>query len=162
MKSSNGNIFRVTSHLCDKLSGLRWIPRTKPVAGSFGVFFDLRLNKRLSKQSWGWWFEMLSSPLWRHCNDVLTHWGQDKMDAIYQTVYSNAFSWKKMYGFRLRLHWSLFLMFELTIFPYRLRQRVGAHQALSHKLNRWWLDCWQRYASLGFNELMDYLNPPKI
>ena len=21
------------------------------------------------KQSWGWWFETLSCPLWRHCND---------------------------------------------------------------------------------------------
>ena len=35
----------------------------------FDVFFDLRLNKRLSKQSWGWWFETLSRPLWRHRND---------------------------------------------------------------------------------------------
>ena len=26
------------------------------------------LNKRLSKQSWGWWFEMPSRQLWRHCN----------------------------------------------------------------------------------------------
>ena len=36
---------------------------------SFDVFFDLRLNKRLSKQSWSWWFETRPScPLWRHCN----------------------------------------------------------------------------------------------
>ena len=35
---------------------------------SFDVFFDLPLNKRLSKQSLGWWFETLSRPLWRHCN----------------------------------------------------------------------------------------------
>ena len=35
---------------------------------SFDVFFDLCSNKRLSKQSWGWWFETLSHPLWRHCN----------------------------------------------------------------------------------------------
>ena len=34
----------------------------------FDVFFDLRLNKRLSKQWWGWWFETLSPPLWRHRN----------------------------------------------------------------------------------------------
>ena len=27
---------------------------------SFDVFFDMRLNKPLSKQSWGWWFETLS------------------------------------------------------------------------------------------------------
>ena len=39
-------------------------PAQRPVTRSF----DLRLNKRLSKQSWGWWFETLSSPLWRHCN----------------------------------------------------------------------------------------------
>ena len=32
------------------------------------VFFVLRLNKQLSKQSWGWWFETLSRPLWRQCN----------------------------------------------------------------------------------------------
>ena len=37
-----------------------------PVTWSFDVFFDLRLNKRLSKQSWGWWFEMPWRPLWRH------------------------------------------------------------------------------------------------
>ena len=38
---------------------------------SFDVFFDLRLNKRLNKQSWGWWWETISRPLWRHHNDVL-------------------------------------------------------------------------------------------
>ena len=43
-------------------------PKQRPVMWSFDVFFDLRLNKRLSKQSWGWWFETLSRPLWRHCN----------------------------------------------------------------------------------------------
>ena len=34
-------------------------PTQKPVTGSFDVYFDLRLNKRLSKQPWGWWFEKL-------------------------------------------------------------------------------------------------------
>ena len=29
MTSLNGNIFRVTGHLCGKFTGLRWIPRTK-------------------------------------------------------------------------------------------------------------------------------------
>ena len=41
-------------------------PAQRPVTWSFDVFFDLRLNKQLSKQSWGWWFEMLSCPLWCH------------------------------------------------------------------------------------------------
>ena len=36
---------------------------------SFDVFFDLCLNKRLNKQSWCWWFETLSRPLWRHCSE---------------------------------------------------------------------------------------------
>ena len=45
-------------------------PHKWPVTRSFDVFFDLRLNKRLSKQSWGWWFETLSCPLWRHCNAI--------------------------------------------------------------------------------------------
>ena len=55
-------------------------PAQKPVTWSFDVFFDLRLNKRLSKQSWGWWFETLSCPLWRHCNerDFLSMKSQDK------------------------------------------------------------------------------------
>ena len=45
----------------------------RPVTRSFDVFFDLRLNKRLSKQSWCWWFETQSRPLWRHCDEIL--WG---------------------------------------------------------------------------------------
>ena len=32
-------------------------PAQRPVTLSFDVFIDLRLNKRLIKQSWGWWFE---------------------------------------------------------------------------------------------------------
>ena len=42
----------------------------RPVTRSFDVCFDLRLNKRLNKQSWGWWFETLSRPLWRHSNAI--------------------------------------------------------------------------------------------
>ena len=90
MTSSDGHIFRVTGPLCGeftawwrhqmkKFSALLAIcagnssvpgefPAQRPVTGSFNVFFDLRLNKQLSKQSWGWWFEMLPRPLWGHCN----------------------------------------------------------------------------------------------
>ena len=45
----------------------------RPVTRSFGVFFDIRLDKRLSKQSWGWWFETLSRPFWRHSNDCVEY-----------------------------------------------------------------------------------------
>ena len=37
-------------------------PAQKPVTRSFDVFFDLRSNKRLSKQPWGWRFETPSYP----------------------------------------------------------------------------------------------------
>ena len=46
-------------------------PSQMPVTRSFYVFFDLRLIKPSSKQSWGWWFETLSRPLWRHCNGYM-------------------------------------------------------------------------------------------
>ena len=35
---------------------------------------------------------------------ALTHYGWDKMANIYQTTFSNAFSWMKMYTFQLRFH----------------------------------------------------------
>ena len=68
MTSSNGNIYRVTGPLCGEFTGPGEFPAQKPVTRSFDVFFDLRPNKRLSKQPWGWWFETLSWSLWRHCN----------------------------------------------------------------------------------------------
>ena len=46
-------------------------PAQRPVTRSFDVFFDLRLNKRLSKQPWGWWFETPAWSLWRHRNGVM-------------------------------------------------------------------------------------------
>ena len=67
MTSSNGIVFRVTGHLCGEF------PAQRPVTRSFDVFFDLRLNKRLSKQSWGWWFETPSRPLWCHRNALLPY-----------------------------------------------------------------------------------------
>ena len=45
-------------------------PSQRPVTRSFGVFLDLCLNKRLSKQRWGWWVETLSCSLWRHSKEL--------------------------------------------------------------------------------------------
>ena len=50
MTSSNGNIFRVTGPLCGEFTGPGEFPAQWPVTRSFDVFFDLGLNKRLSKQ----------------------------------------------------------------------------------------------------------------
>ena len=43
-------------------------PTQRPVTRSFDIFFDLRLNKRLRKQWWDWWFETPSRSSWRQCN----------------------------------------------------------------------------------------------
>ena len=83
MTSSNGNIFRVTGHLCGEFIGPRWIPTQRPVARSFDVYFDLRPNKRLSKHSWGRWFETLSSPLWRHHNELSSSLNQSRPCGAY-------------------------------------------------------------------------------
>ena len=48
MTSSNGNIFRATGPLCGKFTGHR---SQNPVTRSFDVFFELRSNKRLSKNN---------------------------------------------------------------------------------------------------------------
>ena len=77
MTSSNGIIFRVTSYLWGESTCE--FPSQRPVARSFGVFFDLRLNN-------GWatrrrWFETPSHSLWRHYNEgwpyTYTWWRHD-------------------------------------------------------------------------------------
>ena len=74
MTSSNGNIFRVTGPLCGEFTGPGEFPIQRPVTRSFDVFFYPSLNKRLSKQPWGWWFETLSWSLWRQCNVAQRSW----------------------------------------------------------------------------------------
>ena len=59
-------------------------PAQRPVTRSFDVFFDLRLNKRFGKQSWGWLFETLSRPLWRHRNDDKNQADSDQALVIYE------------------------------------------------------------------------------
>ena len=57
--------------MCGGFTGHRWIPLTqRPVAQSFEVFFDLCLNKSLSRPSGRRLFETLSRPFWRHCNEI--------------------------------------------------------------------------------------------
>ena len=68
MTSSNGNIFHVTDPFCWEFTGPVEFPAQRPVTRSFDVFFHLRLNKRLSKQPWGWWFVTPVWSLWRHRN----------------------------------------------------------------------------------------------
>ena len=54
------------------MRGIHRSPVNSPHKGQLcgALMFSLiwALNKRLSKQSWGWWFGTPSRSLWRHCN----------------------------------------------------------------------------------------------
>ena len=60
------------------------------------------------------WYVIQCNQITRHtvyvCCVLLAHWGRDKMAAVSQTTLSNPFSWMKMFEFRLKFHWSWFLM----------------------------------------------------
>ena len=60
------------------MRGIHWSPVNSPHKGQWrgALMFSLicALNKRLSKQSWSWWFETLSHSLWRLCNGTLYLW----------------------------------------------------------------------------------------
>ena len=64
------NAMEAFSALLAFCAGDRWIPRTKASDTELWYFFDLRLSKRLNKQSKRSWFETPSRSLWRHCNDM--------------------------------------------------------------------------------------------
>ena len=48
----------------------------------------------------------------------LTHSGRGKVATMSQTTFWSAFSWIKIYKFRLKFHWNLFLGVQLTIFQH--------------------------------------------
>ena len=98
MTSSNGNIFRVTGPLCGEFTGPFTgpgeFPAQRPVMRSFDVFFDLRLNKPLSKQ-WGWWFETPPWSLWRQCNETRV---ADEHHLLFDPPIMTTFHYSSMYS----------------------------------------------------------------
>ena len=96
MTTSNGNIFRVAGTLWGESTGDRWIPSHRPVWWSVDVFFDVRLNKQLSRQLIRWWFETQSRSLWRHCNDLAT-----KCSSFYFFFYTakNLIAWSVVWKY---------------------------------------------------------------
>ena len=110
-------------------------PAQRPVTQSFGVFFDLCLNKRLSKQSWGWWFETLSRPFWRHRNRVyitslMKCWYWKKYSLlkfrIWTTLYKNGFEIKWTHG-NTREHFLLKWMNSSPLAPHIYAGDLGQH-----------------------------------
>ena len=74
MTSPNRNMFCVTGPLWGEPTG--GFPSQRPVARSFDIFFDLRQNKRVSKQSIRWWFETSLRSLWRFCHVIVPAYNQ--------------------------------------------------------------------------------------
>ena len=78
MTSSNGNIFRVTGHLCGEFTSPvnGEVPAQRPVTRSFGISLICAWRK-VEKTMYGWWFETPSRSLWRHSYacDWIVAWG---------------------------------------------------------------------------------------
>ena len=141
MTSSNGNIFRATGHLCEEFTGPRWIPLTKASAAEFWCFL-WSLNKRLSKQSWGWWFGTLSCPLWRHCNAVSDHLHWKPWVPLMPTLSSirchqwrQSWHYENLLFFSVKVHW-----WSNSIHPFFLGTctwMANVHQSLTKHNNKW-------------------------
>ena len=110
-------------------------PAQRPVTRSFNVFFDLRLNKHLSKQPWGWWCETPSRTLWHHgydsmgftecydwrCCPLLTHFwfhGRRSWNAeeINECMLNRFMSQKLSRLKYLYLYWYLYLYMHLYLY----------------------------------------------
>ena len=66
------------------------VPSQRLVTQSFDCFFDLCLNKRLSKQLRRKWFETPSGSLWRHCNVLTTFSSVSSQIVLCPIVYGSA------------------------------------------------------------------------
>ena len=87
-------------------------PAQRPVTRSFDVFFDVRLNKRLSKQPWGWWFETPSWSFWRHRNAI--KW--TAFDSLIIHIMNEFQSWWNNYRFYITPIFSWVSQFKPFIF----------------------------------------------
>ena len=79
------------------------------------LIFDLRLNKRMSKQLWGWKFETPSHPLWHHRNEMceISMWNNILLELSFCLV-------MKTVLFRIRrnysnLNWKSKTIFQLCV-----------------------------------------------
>ena len=165
MTSSNGSIFRVIGHLCGKFTGHREFPAKRPVTWSFDVFFDLSLNKRLSKQSWDWSFETPPRPSWRHCNETWTKFDREnileQVDYCHDYVCFNLshtqrntfsdFNGKNHFGFTPSVFQKYCLKGVKMVFSWRkiLKRYYFSYDiyctlnTLSIHKNTTWACCWQ-------------------
>ena len=99
-------------------------PTQRPVTRSFDVYFDLRPNKRLSKQSWGWWFETQFRPSWRHRN---VSWS---LQCLYSNILNVDAEWcihiyDKALSYYLNQWWGIMNCVPVNILQYNFNQNIN-------------------------------------
>ena len=99
-------------------------PAQRPVTRSFDVFFDLQLNERLSKQSWGWWFEMPSRPLWCHSNGTRLDMNRSLVCCLHNGILLLNIK------FQVGVHWQCWKKISINLW-YELNQKWNFWQ--NHK-----------------------------
>ena len=94
-------------------------PTQRPVTRSFDVFSDLRLNKRSSKQSRGWWFVTRSHPLWRHCTDDGIYGQQHTNEAYHFDIFHFKTQSVNIYNICFEIwHWVIIIWFDRPLFVF--------------------------------------------
>ena len=102
MTSWNGNIFCVTGPLWGNSPVTSEFPSQRSVTRSLDVFFDLGLDKRLSKQSGRRWFETPWRSLWHGSNGYFTGTGLTLQ--IYTTLCYDIIMVSKSFGPRFNIN----------------------------------------------------------
>ena len=108
-------------------------PAQRPVTRGFDVFYDLRPNERLSKQSWVWWFETPSRPLWRHSyalqrNEIFT--APDVIGLVYHASGELKNVFKLCETFELRIN--ILLTMEILIRGIQSRNKFQYKKSTLH------------------------------
>ena len=99
--------------VCEKVAILSLLPYVK----RYPDFKDSNIHVLFLLISWS---SRLQGHAWQR-NYSLTHWGCNKMAAIFQTTFWDEFSWMKIHEFWLIFHWNLFPGSQLTIFQHWFR-----------------------------------------
>ena len=85
-----------------------------------------------------------------------------KMAAIFQTIFSDAFSWNENIWIAIKISLKFLPKGPINIIPALGQIMAWCRLSESHCLNQWWLIYWRVYASLGLNELKDALLNTKL
>ena len=80
---------------------------------------------------------------------LLTHWGRDKMAAIFQTKFSNAFSSTKNVWISIKISLKLVSKGPINNIPALVQAMAWRRPGASHYLNQWWLVYMRRSASMS-------------